>query len=615
MALGDKLAGNASASAVKAGEAFFEVNADDSNVMSSLKRLGNRINSLGGFLKSTGLGIAGVGSAVLAPIVGLFAAAVKDADDLNDVVDRLDSTAESVTRLGYAAKLSGATLDDIVASTKALNGAMIQATEGNKEALKLFDSLGVSAEEFAEVQLEDKFRLIADAAEQIDDPIERANFTMGLLGKQAITLAPLLKNGADGLDELYAEAEKLGAVKTGAQIKEAGELMDTWDKSLIAVKSTLLEVGYAVFGMTGNVKENSNSLFKVLATVREWIKANRQTVMTIASVAASVVGIGGTLAVFGVALSSIVGGLVAVKSAVLAVITVAFSPFILKLAVVSALVYGVIYALTEFTESGKTVKTVFLDSINSIGQTFSVTFKGMIDSLKSGNLAQAGEIASLGLQLAWEQGNLAILKSQKDTGLSISSTWADVTDGLATMWNDLTTYIAKAWTGLTGIISYGMASITDELGITTGRAMEIANRVAAQGRALQAEQEEANAKILAENVKKNQEIGLKRMEDIKKAEAKVNELQNKLNALALKAAMDNMDFGGGGDFDNGRGRPDADAIARLGDAVKGTFGSADYRGTLGIGPASDAAKEQTKELKEIRQELIKLNRKPGLAFG
>jgi hypothetical protein len=107
---GGKSGGGASAGAIRAGAAFVEIFGKDrlSPLLDALKA---KFNAFGSFLtKIGGAGLA-AGTAILAPITGLFTAAVDRGKDLQILADRMGTTVEAVSALGYAFETIGVQSD------------------------------------------------------------------------------------------------------------------------------------------------------------------------------------------------------------------------------------------------------------------------------------------------------------------------------------------------------------------------------------------------------------------------------------------------------------------------------------------------------------------------
>lgn len=565
-----------SQSAVKAGEAFVKLSADDSSAFDSIKRFGEKIKSVGSTIRKVGLGIAVAGAGMLAPLAGLFLGAVEHAANIDKLAQKLNSTAESVSALSYAAESSGIEINDFTQGMLKLNQAAINAEKGSLDQAVAFEQMGVSAQKFISMDVGEKLTKIVGTFEQMKDPMQQSAFLFKLFGEDANKLLPLFAKGTVGIAELTKEAERLGLVMNSDEAKKGRELHESMAGIFKAIKSTILEVGFALFGFNGEIKEGSKILTDALKNIREWIKENAMIIRIIALVAGGLIAAGLAVATFGMALSGIITVIGLVKSALLLLYTLALSPIVITLAAVAAGVYALYEAFDDFKDGVGAVKDFFVNAFNEMWDIFKTTFSGMMSALRSGNFELAFKILTKGLETLWYAAVLNIRKG----------------------WNSMIIWIVDTlkknpWIlPLLGGVLGGM--VGGPAGVAAGALLGLGGAVALD--AFEKEIKDALTVGTAEQEAK-----------LAKAKAELKGLADEAKAGEMKVAEAKVD------------RPDLaykrkQDMEALGDAVRGTFGSSDYRGTLGIGPANEIAKKQYAIQKQIRDELVKLNQKPGNQF-
>ena len=390
----------ASGDAIKAGKAFVEISADDKKFHVSIDRIIKRFASLGAFLRNTGKQFALAGAAVLVPLGASFLAAVKHADKIQDIADRMNTTTEAVSRLGYAADQSASSLEDVEASNRVLTRSAIAASQGSKDQADAFDKMSISASEFLSMEVDERFVRIAEALDGMDDPLERSKFLMALLGKQAAQALPLLKEGAEGLRALFNEAEKTGSVLRGEDAKRAAAVADLLDKSWREVKNTVFEVGLTFLGFTQDLTESSDSFSKTLKNIREWIRDNRRLIFTITALAAGLVVVGVTLFTLGVAIGVIVTAAEAFVAVLKVLRTVAAitwavvtGPAVIFVAAIASVI-AIVLALAGKLDSAFSGVG---DTFRSIGNTFGKMFGGIVAAIKKGDWLSAWKILQYGM--------------------------------------------------------------------------------------------------------------------------------------------------------------------------------------------------------------------------
>lgn len=197
-------------------------------------------------------------SKILAPVAavagaGLFS--VKDAVDtfmaLGDSVDKAAIRAGVATgalqRLRAAAKLSGMSAEQMDKALTKLSYQMGRAAAGENDSLvTLFKDLGVQwkdskgrARDAATVMRE-----LADAVKVNEDPAARLQMLTQIFGDDlAAYLIPALQGGAEGLDQMAAQADALGLVMAEKDVKAAAELGDAFSIFKDVVNSLSASIG------------------------------------------------------------------------------------------------------------------------------------------------------------------------------------------------------------------------------------------------------------------------------------------------------------------------------------------------------------------------------------
>lgn len=182
--------------------------------------------------KAVGSGLDGINTAV-AKTVGLLgglavgAAAVNfgrfikgsidAADALNDLSARTQVAIEDLAGLEFAAKMTGTTLEGAAGAVNKLSQNVGKETEK-------FRALGVTATEPIEA-----FKQLAEIFKSIQDPQQRAAFGAAALGKSWAEVAPLLSEGAVGIDKLVKRGKELSGV-TESMVQDAAKFNDKLDE-------------------------------------------------------------------------------------------------------------------------------------------------------------------------------------------------------------------------------------------------------------------------------------------------------------------------------------------------------------------------------------------------
>jgi hypothetical protein len=129
---------------------------------------------------------------------------------MEDLSKTTGLTAETLAGLQFAAKATGSDLEGVTATISKLSENMGKAPEK-------FHALGVSAKDPLQA-----LEQLSDIFKQIDDPTIRAALGAEALGKGWKTAAPLLAEGAEGIQELVDKGTRLTGI-TSESAKQANE--------------------------------------------------------------------------------------------------------------------------------------------------------------------------------------------------------------------------------------------------------------------------------------------------------------------------------------------------------------------------------------------------------
>lgn len=607
----------ASKEAIKAGEAFVELSADDSRVTEVLSRFTNRLHKLGSNLRATGLSLAASGTLLTAPLAATFAGFISHADKLQDVADRMNTTTEAVSKLSYAADFSASSIEDVEAADRKLTQSAVAASRGSVEQSQAFAKLGLSAESFLEMSPDERFVQIAAAIEGIDSPLERSRLLFGVLGESASKLLPLLANGAEGLKELYQQAEDSGSIVSSEDAKKSAALMDMFDKALREVKNTLYAVGAAFLGFTDDVKGGSQSLSKFLKGIRDWIKDNQTLIVTVGAIGAALTVAGGLLIAFGLIASGVATGITALTAVVTLFGTVAtgvFAAITSPIGICVALIAGLTAAFLTLTEAGRGIASSISATFASIGDTVKATFGTIVAAIKAGRIDVAWKVVGLGLLAIWQDVIAQLLERWHHFTNLFTDAFRNAIAAIRQAWVKASAWIQEKLINLLEVSIIPILEASDWVGITDNKVGEMENRIRKSRETIQRDKSESLKDIDAEGqAAKDAELTRQanrvkeytdRRDDLRRQIAELNaEVAKQPEAVpdVNRAPMPHLP---------GRGES---LMSQLGQSVKGVFQSADYRGALALGRPNSDAKDQLRKLTDIDLVLNKIHNKiePG----
>lgn len=449
----------ASAGAIKAGKAFVELAVDDLGLRAGLNRVSARLRSWASTTSKIGAALIGAGTAIAAPLVAMAASAASYGDSLNDASTRTGIAVGVLVELGYAAEQSGTSMETLEGAIKKMQLTIVKAGDGSKQAKAALAKLFLTVEDLVNLSPDEQFRLIADRISQIQDPALRTATAVGVLGKSATDLLPMMIGGGQGIAEMEKQADELGLTLAGKLASSVGDVDDLLGSLWRQIKAVKDSIGSAVADGIRPLLEASQP---IIANFIKWIVANQSLVKTILLVGAGLAVVGGVLVTAGLSatiLMTAFGGLLAVATAIGGAIVSAFalvaSPIGIAVVAVGSLTAGILYM-------GGAVKPI-LSTLSGLFQRLKTTaigaWQGIVAAIGAGDLSAAAAVAVAGLNLAWAEA-MAVLKTAWAKVIEFmlstaSEAWArlqlgfeSAVDSIATAWFVAINDIQAAWAKL-----------------------------------------------------------------------------------------------------------------------------------------------------------------------
>lgn len=157
-------------------------------------------------------------------IIEYFKEVSEEMDRVQKLALRFGESAESIQRVGEAAKLSGSDMETVSKAMVKVNSNAIEAIKGSGELGDSFNTLGINAKEFVDMPMEEKLLKLAEGYSEGTGSAEKMAAIMKVLGKGSTELIPMLSGGAEELKKLFENA-------TVASQATVDSLAETQEKS------------------------------------------------------------------------------------------------------------------------------------------------------------------------------------------------------------------------------------------------------------------------------------------------------------------------------------------------------------------------------------------------
>ena len=398
-------------------------------------RLGNVLSGLGGELQS-------LAARIVDPLTEAARQFAVAGTALAGFAAQTGLSVEQAAALGYAAERSGSSVEAMASALQTVNTKLLEAQGGSVAAAQAFTQLGLDVNRLSAMAPEDRFTAIGTAIAGLAAPLERAKAASDAFGSSSETLIDMFARGQAGIAQMRREAERLGLIMTGPQIKAAKDLTDAQKLLKDSFTGLWRSLGAAV---APQLADTAKQMAAVVQAVTAWVKNNQPLIAQVFRIASTIAGVATGLSAVASALAVATPGLVALTAAAAA-----------------GWVAWEKYGSSAMQAMGSVM--TFLQSLYD--ETMRV-MGGIWDAIQAGDLELAVQIAWLGARKAWESGlqSLAAVTNEAFSGILQALSAGEWQNAAQQAWltikiafSEGLNYLDQLWTGLQttidGVITY-----------------------------------------------------------------------------------------------------------------------------------------------------------------
>jgi len=232
------------------------------------------------------LGITAAMATGAAAIWGVAKTTTDAASKISDSSKKIGMTAEEYQKWTYAAQQSGIEVEKLEGLMKRQQTTFADATAGSKIAAQAYEDLGI---DIKGLTAGDAFNAVIAKLAETTDITERNRIANDLFGKSYSDLAPLLAEGATGIDLLRQEAVDLGGVMSNEAVASGDKFGDTLDSIDTLVKGLFADIGEALIPVfqdmadwildnKENIKKFATDTIQAVVNTIKWFVDNKDTV-------------------------------------------------------------------------------------------------------------------------------------------------------------------------------------------------------------------------------------------------------------------------------------------------------------------------------------------------
>ena len=159
-------------------------------------------------------------------VINRVKAFADELDRIGKVADRLNIDPSTLSAFGFVAERSGIAVSTMEKALSDLQLRSGEAAQGVGESVQAFSTLGINAEQFIELGLEEQMSLLADAFSLVTDEETKAALAAKVFGEAGVEVLQALNGGSAAFDDLLQKGKRFRAV-TKEMTEAAAEFNDT----------------------------------------------------------------------------------------------------------------------------------------------------------------------------------------------------------------------------------------------------------------------------------------------------------------------------------------------------------------------------------------------------
>lgn len=139
---------------------------------------------------------------------------VSELDEIGKTADRLGLTTDALQELRVAAESAGVSANTLDMAMQRFGRRLAEARQGAGEARGALEEMGIALfdADGSARDIESVLGDVANAMQDMTDQTDRNRIAMRLFDSEGVALVNMLRDGADGLDNMRREARELGIV-------------------------------------------------------------------------------------------------------------------------------------------------------------------------------------------------------------------------------------------------------------------------------------------------------------------------------------------------------------------------------------------------------------------
>ena len=289
-----------SAGGIKAGKAFLELSTDATNMERGLHRAEGSIRKFGATVSSIGMVGFTAASAAIGAIVSNVHVFGSMGSEMEELSLKTGMSVEMLSEMKHVLAMSGVSVESFEVAVKKMNSTLNKADQ--KGGSKSLESLGLSIKSLMAMSPEDRFMTLAEALSKVSDSGRKSALAVEFFGRGGTKMLPMLADGADGIQALREEAEKLGLTMSGESAASAYELERGMKTLWEQLKMVSFQIGAE---LAPYIMQLINRAKEILSHVRAWVHQNAGLIISTVKLLVAIAGVSLAVMVLGEAIQGL----------------------------------------------------------------------------------------------------------------------------------------------------------------------------------------------------------------------------------------------------------------------------------------------------------------------
>jgi len=224
------------------------------------------------------ISVIGTLSAALGVVSGLFTAFIlvnaQAIDSIGKISTVVGISTDLIQKFGFAAEQTGVAFNQSSVALRRFSRRLGEAQRGTGELLPALRRLGINTKN-ADGSFKDAEQVLfefADALQATTGESARLSLAFKAFDSEGAELVATLQNGADGLKELFNEAERLGFVLNRSTIREVENFNDSFNVLVNIVKGAIRQFIGALAPALNTINNELADLVKSVTNGEESFK-------------------------------------------------------------------------------------------------------------------------------------------------------------------------------------------------------------------------------------------------------------------------------------------------------------------------------------------------------